>query len=493
MLATRKQVRVLPMEQKKTMFQYLHNSLVQQITSGQIAYGEQLPTLRTLCGLYNVGIRTVRDVITAMAAEGYVKTVPGSHVRASYQLQGDRAQLAEIELSGKDALLALLKTMEHIMPHLYAEAVKFCDDELIRACRKDVAGIDGMSTKNQWRKARIALQRIIGAYRNNLLDDLCIDMDLSAQVAIVPGFENPYGEMSVGAEAGFNRLFDKIASQDCAGVSAIIRDMYRDAAQAITVYFDAIKAEYPAAEPEQIPYRWNAEKGRSHTYMKVTRDVIKRIYAGEYPDGSVLPSSSQLCADYHITPYIAFNVMETLERIKLVKKGNGRRNYVITCSQASTKVLFADGPTPVADAMTFLGAVHVLSLISTGVAELGFDCMTIDDMDAIARHIQVREPLNMLNSILLALVRAQPYQPLKAICTELFSLVEWGYYFAFAYKSEEAHFLVIQQKYEEAIRSFRAGDKGAFAGAIHDIYEFAFSLIKAMLSKAGIAAAQWVG
>lgn len=482
------------MEQKKTMFQYLHDSLVRQITSGQLAYGEQLPPLRSLCGLYNVGIRTVRDVIKAMAEEGYIKTVPGSHVRVSYKTQGDGARLAEAELSRKDALYGLLKTMEHIMPHIYGAAAGCCGDELIKACRRDVAGIDAMGTKEQWRRTRIAFQRILSAYKNDLLDDLYIDIDLSAQVVIVPGFENPYGEMSVGAEAGLNLLFDKIAAGDCEGVSAIVRNMYRDAAQAVSTYYEAVQAAYPEAAPEQVPYLWNAEKGRSHTYMKVTRDLIKRICAGEYPDGTDLPSSGELCDEYHISPYTAFNVMETLERLKLVKKGNGRRSYVITCGEASTKVVFADdGPTPVADAMTFLGAVHILSLISPGVAGLGYDYLTEADVAALSRQMEEREYLSLSNSVLMALTRAQPYQPLKAICGELLYLVDWGCYFAFAMKKEETRFLAIRQKREEAIRAWRTGDKTAFVGAVQDTFQCAFTAIKEMLCRAGISSAERVG
>lgn len=482
------------MERKKTMFQYLHDSLVRQITSGQLAYGEQLPPLRSLCGLYNVGIRTVRDVIRAMAAEGYVTTVPGSHVRVSYKAGDDGTRLAETELSRRDALYGLMKTMEHIMPHIYGAAAAYCDDALIGACRRDVAGIDGMGTKAQWRRARVAFQRILSAYKNDLLDDLYIDIDLSAQVVIVPGFENPYGEMSVGAEAGLNRLFDMLAAGDYGGVSAVIRNMYRDAAQAVLTYYEAVQVAYPEAAPEQLPYQWNAEKGRSHTYMKVTREIIKRICAGEYPDGSDLPGSGALCDEYHISPYTAFNVMETLERLRLVKKGNGRRSYVITCGEASTKVLFADdGPTPAADAMTFLGAVHILSLISPGIAGLGYDYLTAGDMAALSAHIEERRSMSLSKSILMVLARAQPYQPLKAICMELVRLVDWGYYFAFAMKKEEAHFLTIQQKCKEAVRVWQAGDKAAFVRAVQDVYQFAFAVIKELLYKAGISAAEHIG
>ncbi len=61
------------MERKPTLFNFLHDTLVQQIVSGRIAYGEKLPPLRALCDIYHVGIRTVRDVMDALVKEGYVR------------------------------------------------------------------------------------------------------------------------------------------------------------------------------------------------------------------------------------------------------------------------------------------------------------------------------------------------------------------------------------------------------------------------------------
>lgn len=475
-------------EQKKTMFKYLHDSLVQQITSGKLAYGEQLPPLRRLCELYNVGIRTVRDVVQALAAEGYVESVQRSHVRVSYRLGGDEAELARASLARRDSTWALLKTMEAVMPHVYGEAVRHCGPALVQACRDDVAGMDQMGAKGQWRKARVALQRITGAYGNDLLEDLCIDIDLTAQVPIVPGHENPYQRMSLGAEAGLNALFDLVAAGDGLAVGAVIRRMYRDSAEAVAAHFDALHRAYPGESPEQVPYRWDAEKGRARTYMQVTRSLIKKICDGEYPDGTCLPGHAALREEYQISSYTVGKVMEALEQIKLVQKRNHHGAYSVTCGEARTKALFADGPTPVADAMTFLGAVHALALLSRGAAELGFDYLTEADVRRLAGRVEARDRPGLPDSILLTLVQAQPYQPLKAICAELMKLVEWGYYFAFAY-DERAHVQTIQDWSRAALRAAGEGDRARFAGAVQGMYDYIFRVMQEMLCGLGVTGA----
>ncbi|MCD8171508.1 MAG: GntR family transcriptional regulator, partial [Clostridiales bacterium] len=54
------------MEEKRTLFDYLYRNLKEQILTGYLGYGELLPSLNGLCEIYNVGIRTAKDVIRAL-------------------------------------------------------------------------------------------------------------------------------------------------------------------------------------------------------------------------------------------------------------------------------------------------------------------------------------------------------------------------------------------------------------------------------------------
>lgn len=79
------------MDKKKTLSAYLYNALTSQIKSGKLEYGEKLPAMRTLCEIYNVGIRTVRDVMKILADEGYIESVQRSHMRVVYRMEGIEA------------------------------------------------------------------------------------------------------------------------------------------------------------------------------------------------------------------------------------------------------------------------------------------------------------------------------------------------------------------------------------------------------------------
>ena len=316
------------MEPKPTLFNFLHDTLVQQIVSGRIAYGEKLPPLRALCDIYHVGIRTVRDVMDALVKEGYVEAVQRSHIKAAYRMTADDEQQAEMMLTRREKVCAILKILAYIMPPIYAEASRHCDPQVLRACRDDIEGMNELNTKEQWRKSVVPLQRIKSVFHNDLLQDLCADFDLSAQIMLIPGFENPYKELSANGEQAFHCFFDCISSQDYDGIYAFISNMYHKSAKLSEQYFDEIASAFSLEKPQQEAYFC----------------LYSRQGDGVNGDG-------------------------------LVRKMNLRGGYLVTGENAHTRQFVIKGSTSTSEAMTFLSAVHLLALISKGTAMIAVEYM----------------------------------------------------------------------------------------------------------------------
>ena len=473
------------MEQKPTLFNYLHDSLVQQIMSGKLVYGEKLPSLRTLCDLYHVGIRTVRDVMDALVKEGYVETVQRSYVKVIYRTDEDSVRQARAVLARQDMSLDIMMVLSYILPPIYAQACRFCNEEIIRACRADIRGIEELSTKDQWRKSRVPFQRIKSVYHNELLQDLCEDLDLSAQIRILPGFENPYQEMGGDSEQGLNHFYDCIAAQDYKSVYAIIRKMYRIAADITDGYYSRLNSLYPMEKPRQETFQWNAQKGRLRIHMQVTRSIIKKICKGIYPDGTYLPSGTELCREYKISAYTLGNVTETLVKMGLVKKMNQRGGYLITCENACKNESFISGSTFIQDALTFLEAVHLIALISEGVADLSFVYINEEILEAICQKVKYKQIRELSASILATLIQIQPYEPLREIYRQLENLVDWGCYISFVIH-EESVFDIIQNKSKTVIACIRKQDQAAFAQALKDTYRYVFEAMRDTLIDLGV-------
>ena len=48
----------------------LYNNLHDLIVSGRLPYGSKLPSISELCEFYNIGIRTVKDVLHVLKRRG---------------------------------------------------------------------------------------------------------------------------------------------------------------------------------------------------------------------------------------------------------------------------------------------------------------------------------------------------------------------------------------------------------------------------------------
>lgn len=87
-------------------YQIIVNDIKQQIAQGKLRYGDQLPSEKQLCALYNVARTTVRHALGQLAADGYLirKVGDGTYVNNSnYKNVSHQSQSfsQDMELNGK--------------------------------------------------------------------------------------------------------------------------------------------------------------------------------------------------------------------------------------------------------------------------------------------------------------------------------------------------------------------------------------------------------
>lgn len=475
------------MEQKKTLFNYLYDDIVEQITSGKLAFGEILPSYKTLCGVYNVGIRTVRDVIKKLIKDEYIKSVARSHIEVAYKDDSSlrNAEPVKALLAKRDAITDLMKTMSYLLPYAATEASKLVDKQLIDANRKDIRGLDNMEARQQWRAVSSALQRIFSVFNNSLFRDLYIDVNLFSQIAVIDGFENPFSGITTNAEQRLNKLYDKFLYQDMAGIQRVISRMYLNATQPVSVYFDTLAEKYPDIKVTQEDYHWNAQKGRSNRYTEIARDLLEKIGRGTYPDGTYLPTSTVLQEEYGVSTLTLINALDALSSVGVIEKRSQRGRYVVTTNNAHKKEPFIRNGAPQNDAATLLGAIHAVVLVCRGITYAGFDYLTESDIDELENEINAPDTVRPSYSILRKLAMAQPLKPLQDIYTQLEHLMNWGYYARFSKKCE-SNLETIAAKKKIAIGYIRSGNKEALADMLRDIYSFSFRNMQAALVKYGV-------
>lgn len=119
------------MKRKKTLHDYLYENLREQIETGYYKYGEALPSMNRLCETYHVGIRTVRDVLSELRDQGMIRTEERRPAVIVYGKTGEEDYIPDIlaVLQRKTSVLAVYKTMELLMPRMFALSVQVCGVE----------------------------------------------------------------------------------------------------------------------------------------------------------------------------------------------------------------------------------------------------------------------------------------------------------------------------------------------------------------------------
>ena len=108
------------MEQKRTLFDYLYQNLREQILTGILPYGAHLPSITQLCDIYNVGVRTSKDVVKALKKEGLIHTEqrrPSIVIYRHPQTGTDNPVYAV--LGQRSSILTVYQTMSILMPPLF--------------------------------------------------------------------------------------------------------------------------------------------------------------------------------------------------------------------------------------------------------------------------------------------------------------------------------------------------------------------------------------
>lgn len=128
---------------KNTLFEFLYQNLHDQITCGHLKPGDTLPSMPQLAAIYNVGIRTVKDVLARLKTEGLIQTTERKLARVIYRAEKNSASQSYAVglLRRQESLTEVYQTMGLILPSIFiflphTAISKSCPP--IRSCSKKI-------------------------------------------------------------------------------------------------------------------------------------------------------------------------------------------------------------------------------------------------------------------------------------------------------------------------------------------------------------------
>ena len=138
--------------EKSSMFQYLYNGILSQIRAGRYIYGSSLPSAAELCRIYNVGIRTARDVLKALRDDGYIRTEERRRATVIHGTEdaGNEANLRET-LARRNCMSEVYDAMELLMTPLLIFCAQQCGDDELLAVDAGAKKMARLSWIERWR------------------------------------------------------------------------------------------------------------------------------------------------------------------------------------------------------------------------------------------------------------------------------------------------------------------------------------------------------
>ena len=320
------------MKRKKTLHDYLYENLREQIETGYYKYGEALPSMNRLCETYHVGIRTVRDVLSELRDQGMIRTEERRPAVIVYGKTGEEDYIPDIlaVLQRKTSVLAVYKTMELLMPRMFALSVQVCGVETAVEYFKRLKRDRRKEVRARWKASSNALYNLLDASHNLLFRDIFTSLEIGSRIPffLEPEYTPPFS-CCCGEYDDPMWMAEAVSAGDTRMIQEQFARMYRSLGHDIKRYLDWIESRFETGNIEQKNgYSWNCAQGHDHLYIQIARDLIDRIGLGFYKDGSFLPSEAVLAQEYSVSVATIRRSISMLNRLGFCRTYNVKGTQV---------------------------------------------------------------------------------------------------------------------------------------------------------------------
>ena len=259
---------------KNTLFEFLYQNLHDQITCGHLKPGDTLPSMPQLAAIYNVGIRTVKDVLARLKTEGLIQTTERKPARVIYRAEKNSASQSYAVglLRRQESLTEVYQTMGLILPSIFHFSAAHCDIKKLPSYQKLLKKNNCQDTAALDAAFSALLNELLRSSNNLLYNDLYNSLKTYSKVTLAA----PKNMLFKYDPETFRLLLAALQSNDYQLVNKRFNDMYLSFSVSVNKYIRKVYKKYQQAEiPEPVyDYNWSAEKGRDHYYTQIARDHL---------------------------------------------------------------------------------------------------------------------------------------------------------------------------------------------------------------------------
>lgn len=471
------------MEKSQTLFDYLYHTIVTQIVTGELAYGDTLPSMRNLCTIYRVGIRTVRDVMQKLKEDGYVASQVRVGYQVVYQQKVDEEKISLL-LSKWDAIMDVVKLMVYIFPDLLQDAASSAGPHDIAAW-KAALNHKSVSAKETIRQVVHICGNILSGYRNEYLDDLFLELNRFLEVPAIPGVNDPNSAIAQSLSASANKILDNMEAQAYLPIAYLVKSMYSDIGFILNQFYEELIVLYPDhTDYSSTQFLWSIQRGREHRYLTITRDLIQALSDQKYSPGAFIPSIFRLSEQYNASGHTINQALSVLHNTGLITCQNNQGNRS-TPGNAKPVPPGNCHPAIAQELHQYVCSLHLLALLCPSVSTLFTEYFSPETWNR--DHFELTYRQEFPHTLMAFIAAHQPIKTLEQICSQLQKGLCWEYYVSTAWQPR----WVTPRKAAELFDLLWANEREKFSSILQATYARLFLMVQDILTDSGCITADY--
>lgn len=475
------------MEGEKVLYEYLYQSIMTQIYSGCIRYGQQLPSQKEICRQYNVGITTVRKVVRMLEKDGFIETAKRKRPVVVYKAENQT--YVSVLLQRKDIILDIYRAMGLLMPVLHSGgAMRYGNFKKLQAIIDSVD--EDMDQRELFMQSSRFLLELLTPYNNQVLFDLQTDSENYTHVPYLPisGLKDQYSIMSKQVKDSLTGLLGMIYEKKYSALLPNLQRIFDRGYDRTKRYLDELEACYHSSETK-YSYHWVMGKNRAHLYTVIARQLYRRILSGEFNECKYIPSVTEIMKEYSISQATALNAVALLNDIGAVRTLD-KKGTVIAKPGERLLPLRMDRAAIGDNLVLFLDALQILTVCSGSLAHMILSGMDDNACQCAVEKWDRENPKTSSAVVRLLLSIFKDNAPgvcLKSFFEQLDYLLIWGHYM----ERDWTPMISVDDKAAEHILAIRKAlaEKNAevFANRIHSIFHLSYAAARQQMIIYGTA------
>lgn len=454
--------------ENQTLYDSLYQSLTRLIKTQRLPYGSTLPSSTQLTKMYRVGIRTVKEVLHALEAEGYIELKERKKGIVIYQGEVvlNRAQSLYMACVGYEDYRELLLCFPHIYANVW-DIITVADIAYLKEL------LHGLDKKRSDKKRQVLLEFhlfLLSLYHNDLLSDLHLSLMEYLEFPILRS-EPLFAAYDEQMEAYFLRILHAYEQRNPLLVYQLYERLEKESLRQVQGLRQRLEKQIILPAHTWIP--WQPKIGHGGVYTAVFRELIQRIYHGQYPVNTYLPSLQTLAEEFSVSYLSIRKAIKQLRDLGIATTINGVGTKILEPHMMATKRL--QDPYMIRDALYVCKSLQLFTWI--------IHPLILHYFDELSQHKKIlyeeSKHMNMEHLLFFDMLSQSIHDAgMHHIFTQLRSLLSWGSYFLLLWKEDKNDARIYTQLYQTMIQALYEGKKNACAIYAQDFFVQLFTMLQ---------------